>query len=201
MQLSIIIPCLNEANNISKVINDILTRLSTHKIKNELIIVDDGSTDKTYEVSLALKKRCHNIKIIKHPNNLGFGAAFWSGVSEAKGQYLMLIPGDGESKIDDLINSLPMLNEVDLIIPYVYNKINRSITRRVISKIFTLLINFIFRTTLNYTNGTVIYKSAIVKKVDLHSKDFFFQTELLLRLIKSGYLYCEIPVFLEKRSA
>jgi hypothetical protein len=65
--------------------------------------------------------------------------------------------------------------------------------------IYTLIINLTFNTSLNYTNGCVIYRTSLVSKLDINSTGFFFQTELILRLIKSGYLYAEIPVFLNQR--
>ena len=112
-----------------------------------------------------------------------------------------MLPGDGECSISDILEGLRFTSEVDIVIPYVYNKINRSFTRRVISSIYTRIINFTFNTKLNYTNGTVLYKTSTIKKHKIKSTGFFFQTELLIRLIKSGYLYCEIPVFLQRRSS
>lgn len=199
--LSIILPCLNEAKNIEKVVKDISFEISNRKITAEIIIVDDGSTDQTFAVSTQLKKKYRNIRVIKHLKNKGFGAAFWTGVKNAQGTCLIMIPGDGESDIAEALKAFSMINEVDLIIPYVYNKINRTFLRRFISKLYTAIINLIFNTNLNYTNGTVIYKTTIIRDINLNSKGFFFQTELLMRLIKSGYLYCEIPVFLKKRSS
>ena len=132
---------------------------------------------------------------------MGLGAAFRTGVQNSQGDNLVMIPGDGETNISDLLNGLYLMENVDIIIPYVYNKVNRTLIRRVISHLYTTIINFTFNTKLNYTNGTVIYRSSTINKIKNNSTGFFFQTELLLRLIKSGYLYCEIPVFLKKRSS
>ena len=198
--LSIIVPCLNEEKNITNVVNNIIRETSLKKIDIEIIIIDDDSKDNTYKISRKLAEINKNVKVVKHKRNMGLGAAFLTGVKNSKGKSLVMIPGDGESSISDLLNGLYLMEDVDIIIPYVYNKINRSQLRRSISYLYTSIINFTFNTRLNYTNGTVIYKSSTINKIENISTGFFFQTELLLRLIKSGYLYCEIPVFLKKRS-
>jgi glycosyltransferase involved in cell wall biosynthesis len=199
--LSIIVPCLNEEKNITNVVNNIIRETSLKKIDIEIIIIDDDSKDNTYKISRKLAEINKNVQIVKHKRNMGLGAAFLTGVKNSKGKSLVMIPGDGECSISDLLNGLYLMEDVDIIIPYVYNKINRSQLRRSISYLYTSIINFTFNTRLNYTNGTVIYKSSTINKIENISTGFFFQTELLLRLIKSGYLYCEIPVFLKKRSA
>ena len=200
-KLSVIVPCFNEANSIELVIKDIASELLVYKFHSEIIIVDDGSTDLTYTISKNLCEKFSNLRIIKHNVNKGFGAAFWSGVNNAEGEYLLMMPGDGECNVKDSIMGIKIADDVDVVIPFVYNKINRSLSRRIISRIYTNLINVFFHTRLNYTNGTVIYRTSLIKNIDLKSKGFFFQTEILLRLIKSGYLYAEFPVFLKRRSS
>jgi glycosyltransferase involved in cell wall biosynthesis len=199
-KLSFIIPCFNEEKNLLIVVQDIIESSGNLNYKIEILIVDDGSKDDTYTLALNLKDKYENISVIKHVQNKGFGAAFWTGVLHANGEYLVLVPGDGECNIKDIISGTVLLDLVDLVIPFVYNKNNRSASRRIISYMFTQLINLTFMTRLNYTNGAVIYRTSILKKLNLKSLGFFFQTEILMRLVKSGYLYAEIPVFLNKRS-
>jgi glycosyltransferase involved in cell wall biosynthesis len=198
--LTIAIPCFNEGENIEKVLEDIESEVCKLNIKVEVLVVDDGSKDSTYEVAEKVSKKYSNIKIIRHSVNQGFGAAFWTGVRHASSEYIVMIPGDGECNVEDALYGILIANNVDIIIPFVYNKINRTLSRRIISYVYTAIINSFFGTRLNYTNGTVIYRTSLLKKINLKSKGFFYQTELLMILIKSGYLYAEIPVFLLKRS-
>lgn len=199
-KLSIIIPCFNEENNIAQVIEETLKCMEELSYSIEIVVIDDGSSDNTYKIANEYANNIRNLKLIKHEENKGFGAAFWTGVLNAEGEYLVLVPGDGESNIRDALYGLALLDQVDLVIPFVYNKSNRSFVRRAISYLYTQIVNFTFQTRLNYTNGAVIYRSSVVRDLKLKSSGFFFQTEILMRLIKSGYLYAEVPVFLNKRS-
>lgn len=199
-KLSIIIPSYNEELNIKNVIDSIIEYSIITNNLFEIIVIDDGSTDRTFEISSEIAKKNCNIKVYKHDYNKGYGAAFWTGVLNAQGEYIVVIPGDGEGIVHETVYGIILLNDVDFVIPYIYNKENRSFSRRIISYLFTEIINLTFNTRLNYTNGSVIYKTSILRKIKLESRGFFFQTEILLRLIKSGYLYAEIPTFLSRRS-
>ena len=92
--LSIIVPCKNEEEAIPlfyPVLKDNLKKIRT---KYELIIVDDGSTDKTVEVSLKLKEKDKNIKIISFSRNFGKEAAMLAGMEEASGDYIVIMDAD-----------------------------------------------------------------------------------------------------------
>ena len=98
-----------------------------------------------------------------------------------------------------MLRYLPLMKDVDMIIPYVYNREVRTIFRRLLSKPYKLIINLSFGMLLNYMNGTVMYRRKILDSVHLHSKGFFFQTELLIKCINRGYLYAEVPYKISPR--
>ena len=62
-----------------------------------------------------------------------------------------------------------------------------------------MIINASFRTNLNYTNGTILYRVAALRTLEHRNTNFFFQTDILIRLIKNGYLFAEVPYRLEQR--
>ena len=201
LKLAVIVPCFNEENAIEGVVGEIKLALKDCLFLYEIIIVDDGSSDRSVERVGKLQIEDKNIKLIIHDQNYGFGSAFWSGVKTATAEFIIMIPGDGECNVKDAFTGIKIADEVDIVIPFVYNKINRTFFRRSISFVYTTIINLSFNTRLNYTNGTVIYRRTLIKEMQLISTGFFYQTEILMRLIKSGYLYAEIPVFLNKRSS
>lgn len=194
LDLSVIIPCYNEEKNIKDVIKKTTRALQKIKISYELIIVNDGSKDNSLRIITNESKINKNVKFINHKINKGFGAAFWSGVDKSCGKNVTLIPGDNENNIDEIIKFFWLLREVDILIPYIINKENRPFLRRIISFFFNKLVNALFIMSLNYSNGTVIYNSDLLKKLKSNTSSFFFQTEILIRAIKSGYIYAEIPV-------
>lgn len=85
MPVSVVIPCFNEAEYLS----DILKVVSTHKNVDEVIVVDDGSTDDSYKIASTFTS-----SIISHPKNQGKTSALQSGIEAAKGSYLILLDAD-----------------------------------------------------------------------------------------------------------
>src|SRR5207248_11708364 len=71
--------------------------------------------------------------------------------------------------------------------------------RRLISALYRFIINISFGISLTYTNGTVFYRRCILEDIELKSAGFFYQAELLIKLIRKGYLYAEVPNFLLMR--
>ncbi len=197
IEFSIIMPALNEEDNIEQAINNILLAFDVANIKGEIIVIDDGSVDNT---SAIVKEKYPNIvKIISHNSTRGIGASFWSGVIEARGGFVCMIPGDNENNPHEIIKCIKMLDKVDMVIPFPIDRWTRSFTRSFISILFTIIINITFKVNLYYTNGTIIYKKSVLQKLKHKSKGYFYQTDILIRLLKRGYSYCEVPYHIKNQ--
>src|SRR6185503_798074 len=94
IELSIVIPVFNEADNLADVIGKIQ---SLQLPSAEIIIVDDGSTDGSAELAMAA-----GANVVRHPYNIGNGAAVKSGMRAAKGRLILLMDGDGQHKPEDI---------------------------------------------------------------------------------------------------
>lgn len=199
--LTVIMPCLNEEDNIAAAAHATLAAFEYYGINGQLVIVNDGSLDRTEEIACGLQQRDNRIKLINHPNSQGIGASFWDGVKHASGDFCTWIPGDNENVPEDVLRFFYMANDVDIVVPFICNAEVRSLSRRFISALFRLIVNISFGTNLNYTNGTVIYNTAILRDIELKTTGFFYQAEILIRLIRAGYLYAEVPQFLNSRAA
>jgi hypothetical protein len=86
-----------------------------------------------------------------------------------------------------------LLEHVGIVIPFVFNKEVRSIFRNALSFLYRFIINSTFLVNFNYTNGTVLYRRSILKELSFRSTGFFFQTDVLVRVVKKGYLFAEVP--------
>lgn len=198
--ISVIMPSLNEAANLTAAVNNVIESFKTFGVRGEIVIVNDGSSDKTGEIAEGLSREHPFIQVLHHESPQGIGASFWDGVWKSQGETVTMVPGDGENDAHETIRYLPLMEHVDILIPFVYNKNIRSFKRRVLSVVYRGIINLAFGMTLNYMNGTVIYRKAILSGVTFRSKGFFYQTELLIKTIRRGYLFAEVPYALSQRA-
>lgn len=198
-KISVIMPALNEENNITRAVENVRDCFEHYRISGEIVVVNDGSRDKTGEIAVSMSERHPFIKVLHHKEPHGIGASFWDGVMESCGEIVMMIPGDGENDACEMLRYLPLMDNVDMVIPFAYNKEVRSLRRRLLSAIYRGIINISFGMLLNYMNGTVMYRKCILRDIDLKSMGFFYQTELLIKCIRKGYLYAEVPYALRQR--
>ncbi len=199
--LSVIMPALNEEDNIKDSIESTLKAIDKCNIDGEIIIVNDGSTDKTLEIVNKIIQRDKRIKLINHKKPEGIGYSFFDGAKRSIKDIVVMIPGDNENIPEATLAFFNLLEEVDIIIPFIHNIEVRHKGRRIISSIYRFIINISFGTNLNYTNGTVFYRRCILDDIKLHSFGFFYQTELLIKLIRKGYLFSEVPNLLSSRNS
>jgi glycosyltransferase involved in cell wall biosynthesis len=198
-KISVIVPALNEENNITRAIESIIESFNKIQCSGEIIVVNDGSVDKTESIVSVFIKKYQFVRMIKHDKSKGIGASFWDGVSVAQGEFVTLSPGDAENNVYEILRYLPLMDHVDIVVPFVYNREARSLNRRIISKLYKAIINFSFGMLLNYMNGSVLYRRCVLQSFTLKSNGFFFQTELLIKALKKGYLYAEVPSALQQR--
>lgn len=199
--LSVVMPALNEEDNIISAIDRTLSALDHFKISGEIIVVNDGSTDRTSSLIQDKASRDGRVRMLVHKTPQGIGASFWDGVQEARGEVVTMFPGDDENDPVEALRYFHLLDNVDIVVPFICNKGIRSRRRERLSSIYTSIVNLTFGTRLNYTNGTVLYRKSILSGLELKSRGFFYQTELLIKTIKRGYLFAEVPNLLRTRTS
>lgn len=190
---TVIMPALNEEKNIQAAINDTLKALEDYEINGEIIVVNDGSKDNTENLVNNIIKKDPRIRMITHNEPKGIGASFWEGVDNAKGEIVIWIPGDNENDPWEIFRYYTLLEHVDIVIPFIFNREIRSLFRNSLSFIYRFIINTTFQVNFNYTNGTVLFRKSILKELDHRSDSFFFQTDILIWTVKKGYLFAEVP--------
>lgn len=191
--ISIIIPAYNEEENIKSAIEAVLCAV-VRELKNyEIIVVDDGSTDKTGILMDKLAQKNKRIKVIHHPKNLGLGRSFRDGILQASYSYLTGFPGDNDMSWKALKELIKQREKADLITSYMANPQKRNYLRRIISRLFISLMNFLFGYRLKYYNGYFISRTELLKKIPLKSEGFMFFTEIKVRLLRQGTSFKEIP--------
>lgn len=201
--LTIIVPVFNEKKSINVLLKKLI---SIKKIKKQIIVVDDGSTDGTAEVlkSEFVKLKSIN-KIIFHKKNTGKGSAIKSAQKFIKGDYVGIQDADLEYNPNDLIKIYNFIKKNDYNVVYgsrVLNKNKYQNTRnfthliRIWGNVFLTLVSNIINNQ-NLTDAHTCYKiikTKIFKKINLREKGFAFCPEVTTKLAKKNYEIKEISI-------
>ena len=192
--ISVVIPAYNEEKNLEATTGFLLERLEKNGILDfEILIFDDNSTDATGKIADELAKKYSQIKVIHNPKNMNLGFNITKGFQLATKEYAGFTPGDNETEPETLDNIFKNLGKADIIIPYIQNPEVRPWGRRFLSKTYVMIINTAFGLNLKYYNGICFFKTAIVKKVPVSTYGFAYMTEILVKLLKSGASFIEVP--------
>jgi cellulose synthase/poly-beta-1,6-N-acetylglucosamine synthase-like glycosyltransferase len=197
--LSVVIPALNEEGNIQGSIDSVTSAAERYFDDYEIIIVNDGSTDRTLEIVQANIEKNPRIRVISHDKPWGFGASYHDGRRHARKTYTVMVHGDNAFDKETLSNFLSKAGKADVVCGYISNPSARNWTRRIISFSYTVAMNLIFGLRLKYFNGLQIHRTAWLKDADVKSDGFGFQAELLIKAIKEGSSYIQVPTIHTER--
>ena len=198
--VSVIIPAFNEEENIAGTVA-LVHRLASGCVKDfEIIIVNDGSDDKTAEVIAQLAKQNPRVRLVTHPTNMGLGKAYLSGIKHAQKIYVTGYPADNDQSSSILTDLIRARKRADMVVSYMTNLNSREFIRKVLSVSFIKLMNLLFGLKLRYYNGYFICRVDLLKKVRLKSQGFTLFAEAKIRLIKKGIKFIEIPYETKRRA-
>lgn len=181
INLTIIIPCFNEALDLEHTIKTNINDAKKYLKNFEIIIVNDGSTDDTLRIAKRLDKKYPNIRIITHKKNLGLGAAIQSGVKISKYPLITYLPGDGQVYVRDIIVGLQRTKEADLVLTYRKNRSDYTLYRKFLSFCLTILMRILFGLKYRDYNWVHIYKKIIFSKFEIKSNGVFFLGEIVIK--------------------
>jgi dolichol-phosphate mannosyltransferase len=198
--VSVVIPAYNEEKVIETTVKVVL-RLTASCIKDyEVIIVDDGSTDRTGQIIKRLAKRNEKIKIITHAKNQGLGSAYLDGINHSTKTYVTGYPADNDQSCDILTDLILYRKRAGMVMGYMTNIDSREIYRKILSLLFVKIMNLLFNLNLKYYNGYFICRVDLLRKIKLKSSGFTLFAEAKIRLIKKGIQFMEIPYETKRRA-
>lgn len=165
MDISVVLPCFNEEENIERTVREVLTWLNEEKIEGKVIVVDDGSSDRSAEILQLLSHEDPRVFIVTHQKNKGYGLAVRSGLDAATTTYISFVDSDGQFHISDLNRLIPHLKEFDFV-PGRRRKRADSFVRNVFGKILGVLIFTVFGLWIRDVNcgNQSLFANPLVKK-------------------------------------
>lgn len=193
--ISFIVPALNEEQVIEEVARQIWTAVDPLLDHYEIILINDGSADRTGEIMDRLGQELPNLRVLHHQTNLGLGASYQHGVREAQLDYVMMLCGDGGLPASSLPAIIAKVGTADMVVPYITNLQRiKTPSRYLVSRVYTGLLNLISGYRLNYYNGLPVHRRDLLNRIEITSTGFGFQGEILVKLLKSGFSYVEVGV-------
>jgi len=144
--LSLVIPAYNQENEVKNCLRKIKEILDNTKLKYELIVVNDGSTDDTLKQLRDIKNSFPNLKIISYQVNKGKGCAVKKGILETSGDVVIFLDGDLDINSDCIIKYINELADCDLVIAsktHQNSKVDCPILRRFLSRAFNFVLSSI----------------------------------------------------------
>lgn len=187
-KLIAVIPAYNEENNIANIIK------KTKKYVDEVIVVDDGSQDKTYQ-----KAKNANL-VLKHIINMGKGLALKTGIEAAikrKANLIVTLDADGQHNPEDIPELVKTLtkNNLDIVIGCREFDKHMPIVQRtgnlIINKIFTSFFKINIKDT---QSGFRVFKASVYQKIKWLASSYSVETEMLIKVGKNNLNYKEIPI-------
>ncbi len=200
MEFSLVLPIYNEARCLEKNVIKIMKYLNEFKNSYEIIIAEDGSKDKSYEIARKLSNKYDNIKTIHFEDKLGRGRALKNAFSHARGKHFGYMDIDLATEIKHLKELIEYSKKYDIVTGSRYlknSKTNRSVKRRFFSWAYNLIARVMFKSKIyDHQCGFKAFKREKVlelNKISEHNH-WFWDTEILILAQKKGYKVKEFPV-------
>jgi len=199
--LTVIVPALNEEKNLGPAVEAILTQMKPLATSLEVLVYDDASTDGTGAVADELAQRDAHVRVVHNTARLNIGGIYKAGVQAAQGDYVLLVPGDNEMRLEEIARGIKYIDRADLVVFYVTNVRVRSWWRRRLSRLYAAGVNLMFGTRFSYTNGTNVFKTDVVRKILIHTNGFSYQTEAVVKAVWSGLDFVQVGIEIKPRES
>jgi glycosyltransferase involved in cell wall biosynthesis len=184
--LSVFFPCYNEELNIEGLVLEAIEVLNNSVQEYEILIINDGSTDKTGLVADGLSKGHKHVRVVHHKKNGGYGTALISGFSNSVHEWIFFTDGDHQFFMSEIQMLLNEIDGHDLVIGY--RKARRDPWYRILyGHIWTGLVGLLFGLRVRDVNCAFkLVKKSVLDGVGLHSSGAVINTELLAKTKLSG---------------
>ncbi len=207
MDLSIVIPMFNEAENVESTLKRVEEALASFQGTYEIVAVNDGSIDNTFEILKRLESQNEKIKVISYSTNIGRGMALRKGFQNSKGAIIASIDADlsyDPRYILDLYNTLMTEQETDLVLASPYmpggGVQNVPVFRLWISKLGNKILQLALPNRIYTSTGIFrAYRKRILDSLELESDGKEIHLEILSKAMALSYRVKEVPVILRGR--
>ena len=206
MKVSVIIPMYNEEDNINRTLTEVRDVLKNYE-NYEVIVVDDGSHDKTFESAEKFALENRGILVLKHHTNMGMGRALRTGFENTTGDIIVTIDADlsySADQIPNLADELIYDESVDMVVgsPYMEGGKVKNVPafRLFVSKVANKFVGFSLSEKLSTVTAVLrAYRKEVLDSLELESNGTDINLEILSKASANKYRIKEVPAVLEGR--
>ena len=200
---SIIVPFFNEEATLEKSV----FKLVNEKFNKEIILVNDGSTDKSKDIASNLEQKYDSIRLINFKENRGKGFAVKTGMQESSGDIVGIFDADLEYSTEDLNDLIEFIRKenTDFVCGsrFIGNKDRKNIYLRtfIANKLMSLLFSYVYKNKItDVATCLKVFKREIIEKINIEKDDFSIEIELIAKAISQTSDFKEIPISYNGRS-
>lgn len=201
MKLSVVIPARNEEGAVAETVSALLGTLRAEAIPCEIIVIDDGSTDKTAHVVQELTKRYTEVRLVQNRGRHGFGMAVRCGLYEATGDAMAVVMADSSDSPEDVVKCYrQLLTGPDCVFGSRFIRGSQvrdyPIHKLILNRLANCFIRVLFGVPFNdFTNAFKLYRREVMDGIQpLISPHFNLTVEMPLKAITRGYSFAVVPI-------
>lgn len=192
--LTVIIPAFNEAQSIKAVLENV--RNVCGDTVSEIIVVDDGSTDGTYE-----QAELSGVRVVSHTRNRGYGASLKTGIRMVTTEYVLTMDADGQHRAEDAINLWDQRDGYDMIVGQRTSMLHSPLWRVPGKWVLTRIANLMVKQQIPDLNSglRLFRRDTVIRYLHLCPSGFSFSTTITLAILSRGYSVRYVPIQVNKR--
>lgn len=192
--LSASFPAHNEEDNVGPMIADLLAVLPDVSERFEIIVVDDGSRDATFERACAIAAKEPRVRVVRHPVNRGYGAAVWTGLTTGTLEYAFFTDGDRQFDVRQIGDLVRHLDGNDVVVGYRVDR-QDNLVRILNAHAWNWLIRTLFHVPVRDVDCAFkLFDRRVLQGLTIEAGGAMFSSELLARLKARGARIVEVPV-------
>lgn len=192
--MTIMIPALNEEENLEAAVRTVHQTARDALVESfEIIVLDDGSTDRTGEIARRLAEELPELFVVQHETPMGVGYCFREGLRLAKGNRFTGFAGDNNVAPRLIKELLSNADKADVVVSYIVNTEERGSFRHVVSTLFSMTYVLFFGIHLKYINGNTVWPTQLLRDCNIRARGYSIMAETNVKMLRRGGTFMEIP--------
>jgi len=192
--ISFVLPAYNEEGNVLRAVQSVVDVAKRYCSEYEVIVVDDGSTDRTAELVTSAAKDIPELRLVRHAGNRGYGEALKSGLEATRLEWVFFTDADNQFDLDDLRLLLPWTAQADVIVGYRKDR-QDPLGRKAGAWVWNRLVRMLFCVPVRDVDCAFkLFRRSTLGDLDIQSGGAMVSTEIMVKLHRAGLAIIELGV-------